>query len=441
MNYIESLGKRAKIASREVARLSVVDKNRGLLTIGNELVSKSHYVLEENEKDVKDARKRGVSEALIDRLRLSKERLLGIQEGLQQVATLDNPIGGVTDMQVRPNGLRVGKQRVPLGVVGIIYESRPNVTADAFALCFKAGNAVILRGGSDAINSNKAIVQVIREALEKENIPIDAIILVEDVSREAATSLMKLNKYIDVLIPRGGAGLISTVMENSTIPVIETGTGNCHIYVDEYADLGMAYKIIENAKTQRLGVCNACESLVIHRSVLDESLPEIIKRLLSHNIEIRGDEEVINAIETMNLQMHDEISDNSAFGVEKDVKFANLVKPATDEDWGEEYLDSIISIKVVGFFDDAVEHINTYNTGHSDAIITDNYNHALRFLNEIDAAAVYVNASTRFTDGFEFGFGAEIGISTQKLHARGPMGLEALTTTKFVIFGDGQIRG
>ena len=412
--YLETLGKKAKAASREVAKMSVNDKNRGLLTISKELVDKSQDILEENEKDVLAAREKGVSEALIDRLKLTKERIEGISEALSQVISLDDPIGEVLEMKVRPNGLKVGKQRVPLGVVGIIYESRPNVTVDAFALCFKAGNAVILRGGQDAINSNRALVNVIKAGLEKEGLSQDLILLVDDVSRETAIGMMSLHEYIDVLIPRGGAGLISTVIENSTVPVIETGTGNCHIFIDEFANIDMAYNIVENAKTQRLGVCNACESLVIHEDILPKCLPGIVARLDKHNIEMRGDEAAC--------------------------KLSPKIKPASKYDWGTEYLDAIISIKTVSSFDEGIDHINTYNTGHSDAIITDNYNHGLRFINEIDAAAVYVNASTRFTDGFEFGFGAEIGISTQKLHARGPMGLEALTSTKYIVFGDGQIR-
>ena len=308
----------------------------------------------------------------------------------------------------------IGKKRVPLGVIAMIYEARPNVTADAFGLCFKSGNAVILKGGSDAICSNRAIVKCLREGLERAGLPEDAVQLVEDTSRDTTKELMRLNEYVDVLIPRGGAGLIRTVVENSTVPVIETGTGNCHIYVDETADLNMALDIIYNAKTQRIGVCNACESLVVHRLVAEEFLPMLKKRLKEKEVEIRADED--------------------ARVIEPDFK------AATEEDWGKEYLDYILSLKIVDSIDEAIAHINRYNTGHSDAIITSNYFHAQQFLNEIDAAAVYVNASTRFTDGEEFGFGAEIGISTQKLHARGPMGLKELTTTKYIIYGDGQIR-
>jgi glutamate-5-semialdehyde dehydrogenase len=335
-------------------------------------------------------------------------------EGLIQVAELDDPIGEVVGMKKRPNGLLIGQKRVPLGVIGIIYEARPNVTSDAFTLCFKTGNAVILKGGSDAIHSNLAIVKCIRKALAENGVTENAIQLIEDTSRETAAAFMKLNQYVDVLIPRGGRGLIKTVVNNSTIPVIETGTGNCHIYVDETADLTMAADIVMNAKTQRVGVCNACESLLVHRAVKDAFLPVLAKRLKEKHVEIRADEEAAAKIPGAVL--------------------------ATVEDWGTEYLDYILSVKVVSSVEEAIVHINRYNTGHSEAIITNNYTHAQKFLDEVDAAAVYVNASTRFTDGFEFGFGAEIGISTQKLHARGPMGLMALTTTKYVIYGNGQIR-
>lgn len=411
---MEVLGKRAKAASRESARLGTDEKNRGLLAVADELVQQTAYLLEENEKDLLAAEEKGVKSSLIDRLRLTEQRVADMAEGLRQIAALEDPIGEVLEMKNRPNGLRIGKKRVPLGVVGIIYESRPNVTADAFGLCFKTGNAVILRGGSDAIHSNLAIVHVIKEALRKEKLCQDLILLVEDTSRETVNEMMKLHDYIDVLIPRGGAGLIASVVENSTVPVIETGTGNCHIFVDESADMKQAVDIIENAKTQRMGVCNACESLVIHEKIAKKVIPEIVERLQMHQVEIRGDERA-QAI-------------------------SSEIIPATEADWGTEYLDAIISLKVVDSVEEAIAHINEYNTGHSEAIITKDYDHALQFQDEIDAAAVYVNASTRFTDGFEFGFGAEIGISTQKLHARGPMGLLALTTTKYIIFGNGQIR-
>lgn len=411
---MEILGKRAKAASREGAKLGTDAKNRGLLTVAEELIRQKEYLLEENAKDVKAAKEKGIKESLIDRLQLTEARIEGMAEGLCQVAALEDPIGEVLGMKTRPNGLQIGKKRVPLGVVGIIYESRPNVTADAFGLCFKTGNAVILRGGSDAIHSNLAIVKVIKEGLMKEKLPQDLILLVEDTSHEVVSDMMKLHGLIDVLIPRGGAGLIANVVANSTVPVIETGTGNCHVYVDDSADLNMATEIIENAKTQRMGVCNACESLVIHKEIAELAIPQIVQCLKNHGVEVRGDERA--------------------------QQISTDICPATEEDWGTEYLDAIISMKVVDSLDEAIEHINQYNTGHSESIITQNYEHALKFQNEIDAAAVYVNASTRFTDGFEFGFGAEIGISTQKLHARGPMGLEALTTTKYIIFGDGQIR-
>lgn len=413
-NYMEILGKRAKEASRESAKLGTDDKNRGLLSVAEELCSQSAYLLQENEKDIEAAEAKGVKKSLIDRLRLTEQRIEDMAEGLRQIAGLDDPIGEVLEMKTRPNGLRIGRKRVPLGVVGIIYESRPNVTADAFGLCFKTGNAVILRGGSDAINSNLAIVHAIKEGLRKEKLSQDLILLVEDTSRESVQQMMKLRDYIDVLIPRGGAGLIANVVENSTVPVIETGTGNCHIFVDESADVEMAVDIIENAKTQRMGVCNACESLIVHEAAAWDVIPKIVERLALHQVEIRGDERA--------------------------QKITTEIVPATEEDWGTEYLDAIVSLKIVDSVDEAIAHINRYNTGHSESIITKNYDHALKFQDEVDAAAVYVNASTRFTDGFEFGFGAEIGISTQKLHARGPMGLLALTTTKYIIFGNGQIR-
>lgn len=413
-NYMEILGKRAKEAAREAARLGTEEKNRGLVTVAEELVAQTEWLLSENAKDLKEAEARGMKKSLIDRLCLTKERIEGMAEGLCQIAALEDPVGEVLRMWNRPNGLRIGQKRVPLGVVGIIYESRPNVTADAFGLCFKTGNAVILRGGSDAIHSNLAIVHVIKEGLRKERLSQDLILLVENTSRETVQQMMKLHGYIDVLIPRGGAGLIASVVENSTVPVIETGTGNCHIYVDESADLNMAVEIIENAKTQRMGVCNACESLVIHQRVASEVVPMVVQCLKQHQVEIRGDERAC--------------------------RITTEIAEASEEDWGTEYLDAVISMKIVDSLEEAIDHINRYNTGHSESIITKDYANALKFQDEIDAAAVYVNASTRFTDGFEFGFGAEIGISTQKLHARGPMGLTALTTTKYIIFGNGQVR-
>lgn len=413
-SYMEMLARLAKNASTDAAKLGTEAKNRGLLAVADELLAQQEMILEENRKDVEAAQAKGTKQSLIDRLALSEKRIADMAEGLRQIAALDDPIGEVLYMKTRPNGLRIGKKRVPLGVVGIIYESRPNVTADAFGLCFKTGNASILRGGSDAIHSNQAIVRAVKAGLRKEKLSQDLILLVEDTSREVVNEMMKMHGLIDVLIPRGGAGLIANVVQNSTVPVIETGTGNCHVYVDASADVAMAADIVENAKTQRMGVCNACESLVIHSGAAPEALPRIVTKLKAHNVEIRGDERA-RAISTE-------------------------IVPATEEDWGTEYLDAIISVKIVDSIDEAIAHINKYNTGHSESIITRDYNNALKFQDEIDAAAVYVNASTRFTDGFEFGFGAEIGISTQKLHARGPMGLEALTTTKYIIFGNGQIR-
>ena len=412
--YMEMLTRRAKSAATEAAKLGTEEKNRGLLSVANELISQQDVILAENEKDLTAAREKGIKQSLIDRLALSEKRIADMAEGLRQIAGLEDPIGEVLYMKTRPNGLRIGQKRVPLGVVGIIYESRPNVTADAFGLCFKTGNAVILRGGSDAIHSNQAIVHAIKTGLRKERLCQDMVVLVEDTSRDVVNDMMKMHGGIDVLIPRGGAGLIANVVENSTVPVIETGTGNCHVYVDETADIRMAADIVENAKTQRMGVCNACESLVVHSGIAEAALPQIVQKLKNHDVEIRGDERAR--------------------------EICGEIIPATEEDWGTEYLDAIISVKIVDSIDEAIAHINKYNTGHSVSIITKDYDNALKFQDEIDAAAVYVNASTRFTDGFEFGFGAEIGISTQKLHARGPMGLEALTTTKYIIFGNGQIR-
>ena len=414
MTYMEDLGMRAKKAAKTVQYLGQTQKNMGLRMAADELIAQQEYILEENEKDIREAQENGMKPSLVDRLCLNRERVEGMAEGLRQIGELPDPIGEVISMNERPNGLKIGRRRVPLGVVGIIYESRPNVTADAFGLCLKTGNVTILRGGKDAIHSNVAISKVLKEGLKKAGITEDAVILVEDTSREHVDEMMRLRDYIDVLIPRGGKQLIDNVVNHSTVPVIETGTGNCHIYVDEYADVEMAANIIENAKTQRTGVCNACESLVVHEKIAEKALPLICQRLLAKGVEIRGDERARAIIPEM--------------------------KAATEEDWGTEYLDLIISVKTVDSFGEAVEHINHYNTGHSEAIITNDYQNALKFQDYIDAAAVYVNASTRFTDGFEFGFGAEIGISTQKLHARGPMGLEALTTTKYIIFGNGQIR-
>ncbi|SHO50175.1 glutamate-5-semialdehyde dehydrogenase [Anaerocolumna xylanovorans] len=413
MELVE-IGQKAGKAAAVLNTLSKEKKVIGLKAASKALKSHGDEILSANLRDVENAEANGMSEALIDRLKLNTARIEAMAEGLLDIAALEDPIGEVLSMKERPNGLIIGQKRVPMGVIGIIYESRPNVTADAFGLCFKTSNAVILKGGSDAIHSNIAIVKVIREALASCEITEDSIQLVEDTSRETAKELMRLNKYINLLIPRGGAGLIQTVVENSTIPVIETGTGNCHIYVDESADFDMALSIIHNAKTQRLGVCNACESLVVHSRIKDAFIPLLYKMLTDSQVVIRGDERA-RAI-------------------------CPEIEAATEEDYGKEYLDRLISLKVVDSIEEAIEHINHYNTGHSESIITKHYQNSMKFLNEIDAAAVYVNASTRFTDGGEFGFGAEIGISTQKLHARGPMGLLALTSTKYIIFGNGQVR-
>lgn len=414
MSYLVEIGCKAREAASFMNRIGITKKNEGLLAAANALRAHADELIAANDIDIANANENEMKEALIDRLRLTKERIDGMAIGLEQIIGLEDPVGEMISMKTRPNGLQIGQKRVPLGVVGIIYESRPNVTADAFGLCFKTGNSVILRGGSDAIHSNKAIVNIIQNALKECGLCEHAIQLIEKTDRETAKEFMRLNQYIDVLIPRGGAGLINTVIENSTIPVIETGTGNCHIYVDEYADFDMALDIIENAKTQRYGVCNACESLVVHKNIANEFVPLIQKRLAKKQVEIRGDEQACN--------------------------ICKQLVPATIEDWGTEYLDPIISLRIVDDIDEAIDHINRYNTKHSESIITKDYANSMKFLNEIDAAAVYVNASTRFTDGFEFGFGAEIGISTQKLHARGPMGLLALTTTKYIILGNGQIR-
>lgn len=411
---LTELCKSAKEVSRQIGNLDTNTKNEVLRAAAEALVAHTDEIIRENEKDLARGRENHMPEGLLDRLMLTPSRMEQMAEGLRKVADLADPIGEVLSMKKRPNGLMIGKKRVPLGVVGMIYEARPNVTVDAFALCFKTGNAVILKGGSDAILSNIVIVSVLQEVLEAHGIPRAAVSLIEDTSRETAAAFMKMNEYVDVLIPRGGKGLIKAVVNNSTIPVIETGTGNCHIYVDESADLQMAADIVMNAKTQRVGVCNACESLLVHEKVKDAFLPVLAERLRTKNVEMRADEEAKALIP-------DAVT-------------------ATEEDWGTEYLDYILSIKVVGSADEAIRHINRYNTGHSEAIITRDYNNAQKFLDEVDAAAVYVNASTRFTDGFEFGFGAEIGISTQKLHAHGPMGLLALTSTKYIIYGNGQIR-
>lgn len=411
---LKGLGKAAAAVKYELACMPEEEKNRALLAAAAGLIRDTDRILTANAKDVADGEAKGMHPGLVDRLRLTKERIQAMAEGLKQVSALPDPVGEVLDSFTRPNGLKIEKRRVPLGVIGIIYESRPNVTADAFGLCFKAGNACILKGGSDALSSNLAITESLRASLKECGINPDAVQLITDTDRAATEQFMRMNEYVDVLIPRGGAGLIRAVVEHSTVPVIETGTGNCHIYVDAYADLAKAIPIIINAKTQRIGVCNACESLVIHESVRERFLPMLAQALREKNVELRGDERALEAVPDM--------------------------LEATEADFGTEYLDYILSIKTVDSLEEAIRHINRFSTGHSDAILTEDAERAERFLNEVDSACVYVNASTRFTDGFEFGFGAEIGISTQKLHARGPMGLSELTSYKYVIRGNGQIR-
>ncbi len=411
---LEKIGESAKAAKGLLEQLTTEEKNKGLDMVAKGLLMDTDIILKANEKDMDNGQKKGMSQGLLDRLKLTKDRIRAMAEGIRQVMDLPDPVGEILEELRRPNGLVLQKKRVPMGVIGIIYEARPNVTADAFALCFKTGNAVILKGGSDAIHSNIAITESIRKALKQAGITPDAISLIEATDRATTSRFMKMNQYIDVLIPRGGAGLIQSVVNNSTIPVIETGTGNCHIYVDKDADLNMALEIIINAKTQRIGVCNACESLVIHEKIIDDFLPMLNKAMKEAGVEIRGDEAVCRLVEDS--------------------------KPASAEDYAAEYLDYILSARTVESLEQAIEHINHYHTMHSDCIITENIQAAETFLNRVDSACVYWNASTRFTDGFEFGFGAEIGISTQKLHARGPMGLKELTSYKYLIRGTGQIR-
>lgn len=414
MSELLEMAKLAKQSSVLLATLPTPIKNKALYKSAEALLEGMDKILQANQKDVEAAKVAGIKGAFIDRLTLTKERIVSMADGLKQVASFNDPVGEVTFMKTLDNGLIIGQKRVPMGVIGIIFEARPNVTADAFGLCLKSGNAVILRGGKEAITSNKMIVELFQQTLEKEGMPKECVQIVKDTNRETANEMMRLNGYLDVLIPRGGAGLIKNVVENSTVPVIQTGIGNCHVYVDESADLQKAARIVMNAKTQRPGVCNACESLLVHKNIAEKFMPEIGKALQSKNVEIRGDKTTMDLVDG--------------------------AIAATEQDWATEYEDYIISAKVVENIDEAIAHIRKYTTGHSEAIVTENYTNAQRFLNEIDAAAVYVNASTRFTDGGQFGFGAEIGISTQKLHARGPMGLKELTTTKYIIYGDGQIR-
>ena len=415
MRQLLEIAEDARRVKHAVAKLGTNDKNRGLLAIADSLEAHAGDIIAANRIDIENGRAAGLADGLIDRLMLDEKRIAGIAEGCRQVAALPDPVGEVLGMHKRPNGLLIGQKRVLMGVIGIIYEARPNVTVDAAALCFKAGSACILRGGKEAFHSSMCLTQLMRAALESEGLPADAINLVEDTSRESANQMMKLNGYLDVLIPRGGAGLIRAVVQNATVPVIETGTGNCHVYVDASADLDIAQRILVNAKCQRPSVCNAAESLLVHKDVAAAFLPMAAEGLAPDGVVLHG------CPRTMEL-------------------LGNNVQPATDEDYGREYLGYEISCKVVDSLDEAIDHINRFNTGHSECIVTRDYTASQRFLDEVDAAAVYVNASTRFTDGFEFGFCAEIGISTQKLHARGPMGLTALTTTKYIIYGNGQVR-
>ena len=415
MTYIDTLGQQAKVAGRQIAKLSTAAKNDLLNQVAKALVAESAYIITENAKDMVNAKENGISEIMQDRLLLTEDRIAGIAEGVRQVADLQDPIGQVVRGYTNLDGLKIVQKRVPMGVIAMIFESRPNVSIDAFSLAFKTNNAIILRGGRDAINSNKALVTVARKALENAGITADAVQLVEDTSHEVAEELMAATKYVDLLIPRGGARLIQTVKEKAKVPVIETGVGNCHIYVDKYANLDMATQIVINAKTQRPSVCNAAESLVVHADIAEDFLPNLEKAISKvQAVEFRADEKALKLME-------------------KSV-------PASPEDFATEFLDYIMSVKVVGSLDEAIGWINTYTTSHSEAIVTQDISRAEQFQDDVDAAAVYVNASTRFTDGFVFGLGAEIGISTQKMHARGPMGLEALTSTKFYINGQGQIR-
>lgn len=411
---LENIGKKAKAAERVLMTASTGAKNQALSNIAKALIENSAYIIEQNKTDIENARANGMSESMIDRLTLTEERIDGISKAVLQIVSYDDPCGKVINGTERPNGLLIEKVAVPMGVIAVIFEARPNVTVDAAALCLKSGNSVILRGGKEAINSNKATAKVMREAISKAGLPEDCIQLVEDTSRESSLALMKMNGYVDVLIPRGGAGLIRACVENSTVPVIETGTGNCHIYVDKDADLSMALEIVYNAKTSRVSVCNACESLVIHKAVAEEFIPLLKEKLDRKNVKWHGDETVC--------------------------KLNPDCIPAIEADYGKEYLDYEISVKIVSDIDEAISHIMKYSTGHSECIVTESYTASRKFTAEVDAAAVYVNASTRFTDGGEFGFGAEIGISTQKLHARGPLGLPELTTFKYIVYGNGQTR-
>lgn len=413
MKTLDLMGVAAKKAAAVLASASSEQKNKLLLLAAEGLISGEKELLKENEKDIEAGKAAGLTDALIDRLRLNHQRIMDMAEGLREIAGENDPVGEIVEGITRPNGMRISKVRVPLGVVGIIYEARPNVTADAFGICVKAGNTVILRGGKEAINSNLAIMKILKEAVKKAGLPEGTVDLVEDTTRQSANELMKL-KYLDLLIPRGGASLIRATVENATVPVIETGVGNCHAFVDETADTDMAVNIVENGKCSRPSVCNALETLLVHKNIANKALPLIDKALKAHNTEVRG--------------------------CKRTCEILPSAIPATEEDYATEFLDYVIAVKVVDSLDDAIEHIRKYSTGHSECIITESYKNAERFVNELDAAALYVNASTRFTDGGQFGMGAEIGISTGKLHARGPMGIKDLTTVKFIIRGDGQIR-
>ncbi|MBR4096314.1 MAG: glutamate-5-semialdehyde dehydrogenase [Oscillospiraceae bacterium] len=415
MNYIETLGAKAKASEKALRCASTELKNKALAAIAKALCDNTDKILAANAIDIEKADENGVSVVMQDRLRLTEDRVKAIADDIGNVIKLDDPVGTTDSGSVRPNGMRITKIRVPLGVIGIIYESRPNVTVDAAVLCLKTGNVVILRGGKEAYNSNKCLCEIMRGAIAEVGLPEDAVQFVDDTTREVTTQMMKCSNYLDVLIPRGGGGLIRAVKENATVPVIETGVGNCHVFVDETADIEMAVNIVDNGKTQRPSVCNAIESLLVHENIAEKALPAIKARLDGHNVEIRGCEKTAAIL-------------------------GDCVVPATEEDYATEFLNYIISVKVVSDIDEAIDHINKYTTGHSECIVTNSLSNADRFRNEIDAAAVYVNVSTRFTDGGMFGFGAEIGISTQKLHARGPMGLRELTSMKYLIDGNGQIR-
>lgn len=417
MDYIMQLGENAKKAKAAIANAKTGDKNRILIKISENLRKNADRILAENKKDLDNARDNGISDAMSDRLRLSVGRISAIADACLELTSLKDPAGEVLEGSVRPNGMKITKVRVPIGVIGIIYESRPNVTVDAASLCIKSGNAVILRGGKEAINSNKALMDIMRESVAECGFPMDIVQLVEDTSRESAVKMMKANGYIDVLIPRGGKGLISSVVQNATVPVIETGSGNCHIYIDKGADINMAVDITDNGKTQRPSVCNALETCLVHKAAAESFLPALKKRFESHdtNVELRGCEQTRRIL-------------------------GSSVKPATDEDYATEFNDYILAVKVVEDIEEAIAHISKYSTGHSECIVTEKLSSAEKFQQEVDSACVYVNCSTRFTDGGEFGLGAEIGISTQRLHARGPMGLNELTTCKYLVTGNGQIR-